>query len=492
MTSWQVGQVRKLLEEQKDKYRNNLEDMVEDLAPHGQPRNKKDDPSKKLKKEEILKFKKDFRQFKADHGIQESESVFYIENHYPFLKEEFLKRGWKENGDISSIYFDFKYVPAFKSIDLFSLFPGQLVNHCIGASSFTRKVGLCRNIRGSIWQCGADADTFFSRCYELRDSCGLFNFVQDFNGVQAYSKLKLLLQKDARISAYQTGDFCKLLETAVLATSVKKRAAAMGSFVKETESMEIEVGLLEVLEFEQGRQTPTSFLLNKTAIRNSILSQMGVQPKDDFIKDFLDRSRHQVTAEMVAVLYREVDTSEPGGERGGRLREPPPAAGHRRREQHVDREAVGAVSRERHPHIDQPDGHPALRLIERLRVRGAEVPGERAAGRQAEGRLGSKQFDIRQLAVIAGFEPFEVYLYDEFYVRLCANDFDSQAVESDQFASLANNSVSKLSATPKIHHENMMFMHEFDEHLKVPPAHARLARTAARLSACSKSRSRAS
>lgn len=306
VTSWQIAQVRRLLEEQRDKYRNNLEDMVEDLAPHGQPRNKKDDPSKKLKKEEILKFRKDFRQFKADHGVLENESVFYIENHYPFLKQEFSKRGWKENSDISSIYFDFKYVPAFKSIDLFNLFPGQLVNHCIGASSFTRKVGLCRNIRGCVWQCDKDPDEFFSRCYELKESSGLFNFVQDFNGVQAYSRLNQLLQKENRLSNYEVGDFPKLLETAVLATIVRKRAVAMGSFAKEVESMEIEVGLLEVMEFEQGRRTDSSFLLNKSAVRNSLLSLMGLQPKEDFIKEFLGRIRHVVTTEMLVTLYREV------------------------------------------------------------------------------------------------------------------------------------------------------------------------------------------
>lgn len=77
------------------------------------------------------------------------------------------------------------------------------------------------------------------------------------------------------------------------------------------------------------------------------------------------------------------------------------------------------------------------------------------------------QCDIRQLAVVTGFEPLEVYLYDEFYVRLCAENYaPGKAAENLQMC-LANNSISKFSSEKRVFHENMMFMKEFEELVEV-------------------------
>lgn len=66
------------------------------------------------------------------------------------------------------------------------------------------------------------------------------------------------------------------------------------------------------------------------------------------------------------------------------------------------------------------------------------------------------------------FDPLEIWLYDEFYVRICAEDYDSKdSHENNLFMSLANNSISKESQSPKVHQENMMFMDDFDALLKV-------------------------
>lgn len=98
-----------------------------------------------------------------------------------------------------------------------------------------------------------------------------------------------------------------------------------------------------------------------------------------------------------------------------------------------------------------------------------EVHGERHAAGQAKGRLDVSQFDIRQLAVVSCFEPLEIWIYEDFYVRLCADDYDGEAGQHNRlFMSLANNSISKGSSSAKLHHDNMMFMEELDSLLKVP------------------------
>ena len=70
--------------------------------------------------------------------------------------------------------------------------------------------------------------------------------------------------------------------------------------------------------------------------------------------------------------------------------------------------------------------------------------------------------------MVTSFDPLEIWLYDEFYVRLCADDYNKDLLHtSGLFMSLANNSVSKYSENQKKYHENMMFMSDLDSYLKV-------------------------
>lgn len=308
VSSKEIEDIRCLLESgvADVKFKNKMGDLVEDLTPHGQPRKKKDDPTKKLKKEEIMKFRQDFKEFKEKNGMTDKDRVFFIEETYPFLKEEFKKRGWKENSDITSIYFDFKYAAAFKNIDLFQLFPDQIINHIIGASSFTKKVGLCKYLRGAVWECDQNPDSFYPRSYELKDNAGLFNFVQDFKGVESYNRLKALTKPENRVKEYTPDQFGLILEVAIRSTFLSQRVCALSSFVKETEKMEVSGALYDVLDFESKRISKSSFLLNKSCVRNSLLPNLGIVPKEDFIEDFLSSSRSKVTQPSIDSLYLEV------------------------------------------------------------------------------------------------------------------------------------------------------------------------------------------
>lgn len=76
------------------------------------------------------------------------------------------------------------------------------------------------------------------------------------------------------------------------------------------------------------------------------------------------------------------------------------------------------------------------------------------------------QFDIRQLVVVTSFDPLEIWIYDPFYVRLCAEDYNDQEKNDKLFMALANNSISKYSETPKLYEENMMSQEEFQKFLQ--------------------------
>lgn len=70
--------------------------------------------------------------------------------------------------------------------------------------------------------------------------------------------------------------------------------------------------------------------------------------------------------------------------------------------------------------------------------------------------------------VVTSFEPLEIWLFEEYYVRLCADDYEKgKDHKGELYMSLANNSISKYAETKKKGHENMLFKQEFDEYLKV-------------------------
>lgn len=233
--------------------------------------------------------------------------MFYIDaDTYPFLKEELLKRGWKENSDVTSKFYDLKYSAALKNIDMTALFPGQLVNHTIGSGAFVRKVGLTRFLRGSLWECGKDADLFYPRSYEVQENAGLYNFVQDFKGIQAFNRLKELLKPENKIEEYSPSMFTTFLEVAIWTTAVEMRVRTLTSTNADISMMEINSSLVDLLDTAYGREAKNSYLLSKNAVRQSKLGDFGFQPKEDFIQEFIDANKKKPDEAMLKRLYRDV------------------------------------------------------------------------------------------------------------------------------------------------------------------------------------------
>lgn len=229
MTSHEVDRLKELVKNPQ-KWSNSLADLVEDTKPHNQPRNKKNDPTKKVSKEAQLQFKRDLKEYKKSQGWLETDKVFYIEEYYLYLREEFLQRGWRENKDVKSPFFDFKYTSKFRDIDLFLLQPSQIVNHVIGSSSFTKKIGLCQFLRSSIWEANLDVDQFFPKCYEISESAGFFNFVQDYRAIESFNTITKCLNN--RITNYQPDEFKTFLTLLVYTSILMKRSKALVQFPK--------------------------------------------------------------------------------------------------------------------------------------------------------------------------------------------------------------------------------------------------------------------
>jgi len=81
---------------------------------------------------------------------------------------------------MNSFYFDLKWCTKSGDIEFVNLRPFQMVNHFEKNASVTTKGGLCRNLRNLIGFHLIDIDVFYPRCYELNDSKGFDDFIEDF------------------------------------------------------------------------------------------------------------------------------------------------------------------------------------------------------------------------------------------------------------------------------------------------------------------------
>ena len=88
---------------------------------------------------------------------------------YSSIKKALYERGWVENKDKTSQCFDLLWTLKQRDIEYENLREGQIVNHFRYNGVITTKVGLCRNLGKVINFNNVDIDTFFPKCYALKD-----------------------------------------------------------------------------------------------------------------------------------------------------------------------------------------------------------------------------------------------------------------------------------------------------------------------------------
>lgn len=94
--------------------------------------------------------------------------VFVITGVYPDVRACLLSRGWVENPEPESPYFDLKWCLRTRSIYLPPLMKPQIVNHYSGAGAcLTTKYGLLESIQHIKWYFDVDVDSFFPRAMKL-------------------------------------------------------------------------------------------------------------------------------------------------------------------------------------------------------------------------------------------------------------------------------------------------------------------------------------
>lgn len=122
--------------------------------------------------------------------------VFIIKGGYHDLRNALLERGWVENYDKKSNFFDLKWTTKISDINFDTLKPNQIVNHFNNNACLTSKYGICKSLRSIMCPEGIDIDKFFPKAYDLTDLGDFENFLEVFKWNFCESLLKRYMMGD--------------------------------------------------------------------------------------------------------------------------------------------------------------------------------------------------------------------------------------------------------------------------------------------------------
>jgi Tubulin-tyrosine ligase family len=152
--------------------------------------------------EEDIPVARDFADWKRKRGLPQDTKVFVMTGWYPCIKAALVARGWFQNHDRNSTFFDLRWSLQSNDTKAPPLQQWQLCNHFGRSAAITTKAGLLDSMKYLKWHVNADTDTVFPRGYNLNDESDLLSFVDDFKVTTAMNILKhILLRVEGRQSS---------------------------------------------------------------------------------------------------------------------------------------------------------------------------------------------------------------------------------------------------------------------------------------------------
>lgn len=411
--------------------------------------------------------------WKASQGYEDSAGVVMISGPYPCVRKVLGNRGWAENKDRESPWWDMKWTLKTSDIEFKRLESGMLVNHFPANYELTTKYGLCKNMRSLSWSQDADPDEFFPRCFDLSEANDRDDFLDYFHDVSAVSLLRRWVS--ARQSIRHEWIEKRSRELATAYSLALSRANALEKIYPELEP----------------RSRPGSGSGEEDGPPTTVRAQEPPlslpRPKEENIAALLSFVK-SAESDLNTILPE--NEAGKDGKREGEGRSRGPVLRHgkvtvgysdftRWVENVLDRlsesDVQYGVSGDRNVWIVKP--------AEKSRGRGIQCYDDLSAilgisGRKEERMIAQKylespllihrrKFDIRQWVLVTSWEPLTVWFYEESYLRFSSKVWSLSASSlKNRGVHLCNNAVqSKLSGYGDEIEGNMWHVNKFIEHI---------------------------
>lgn len=404
----------------------------------------------------------DMASWKRRNGYPPDAKVFICSGGYFDFRDAMLARGWVENPDKESPFFDIIWGMA-SDIKYDNLQAHQVVNHFYRNREITTKVGLTLNLRSSSAYNGVDLDAYYPRAFDLHDPLDRADFVLDYKLTHAESILRAFTThiRDGLAITYSK----EVIEIAV--DILRRRMVDIDDLIDQPGKLTehaFKVTNREWLVLQRVNLDDPSVPLDnasdsktlEAAIQKSATRRLSKakEAKDTAAsapatKGKKKRSKKKQSKDALdpsAVAISANASDYTNGQQVHLIEDAQKVL-----EQLAEQNPQSAINGTRNAWIIKPAGKSRGRGIQMLRdlteIFKATESDEfqwicQKYIEQPELPFGYK-FDIRQWVLVTDWNPLTVYVWRQPYIRFAGEKYDASLEDKNQFMHLVNNSIVK-------------------------------------------------
>lgn len=408
----------------------------------------------------------------------QSTSVFICAGGYPDFTKAMLARGWFQNEDKDSRFFDMKWAPA-AAMDHDNLLPGQVVNHFHGSREITTKVGLTLNLRNCLPMCGADPESFYPRAYDLYDPLERADFALNFKFTKAQAILREFLRNIDSQSGMTFGydvvstsfkiclrlvtDPAEIMDCPEMAEALAHVSTEEWSLLEQvclddcTQRLEGALNAEDLHDFIHKRNVPTEAMRERE--RNKEKRQKEKE-KDKILSAIEEKKRKK---SKVKKSCSAVSLAAPVSTFKGLRAEHLIAQVREVLEEMDTTNRQFGINGCRNAWIVKPSGKSRGRGIKVMReldeiFRHCETDGFQWICQKYIERpqlIHGYKFDIRQWVLVTDWNPLTVYVWNQPYLRFAGQKYDETLSDRSEYVHLVNNSIIKHMEGFKMKNEDL-------------------------------------
>ena len=342
--------------------------------------------------------------WKESQNIASDAKVFTIDWNYPDVAEALKSRGWVQNPDSDSLYYDLKYSRNARIPKI--IYDWQFLNHFPRNYELTAKWNLCETIKKNEHLTRISCLNYFPRCFQMEKS-GYLEFCNTYKLIYCSGFLQDFL-KNPSPDNIKKAELCNSICKKWISDIKLRNGKATLGIVLDSE-------WAEILHEEKPLRIEEEEAINSTKL-------------EEFPKTLAKLAKNSPQYEMTGT--KNIWIIKPGRKSRGR-----------------DIKILTRLE-DIKEYVSEPNYWIAQKYIENPLL------------------INSRKFDIRQWVLITCFDPLTIWIYNRCYLRFTAAEFSFEDL-SNNFMHLTNNSISK-NASNFENTENCGFMwdlEQFKEHL---------------------------
>ena len=406
-----------------------------------------------------------YEEWKKRNHLSPGQKVYIIIGGYRDFRAALNERGWVENPDHFSPFFDFKWCSKVRDIDYTNLTEYQIVNHFEKNSTITTKAGLAKQLKNLKWYQKVGCDDFYPACHCQNEDYGIEEFRADFRQYKAVSILKTHMKgikKDekAYYENFTVVDLIKLImgfmcvnKILIDYDDILDKPDVINQTITDQEYKILETSRRAHIEivFEQWKLIPidTYRILYEQQLIDQILNGV-ITYKDtqELNKEFITGLTDKIDSLLKECAKRNKQFNF-GDEQNLWILKPAGLSRGRGIEIHNNYQKI----------IDKVENKRKMQWVVQKYIENPLL-------------IKRRKFDIRQWIIISDWNPLTIWFYEDSYVRFAAVDYNENDFDN-KYIHLTNNCVTSKLKENDVDHieddfftENMWHSDTFRDYLK--------------------------